>query len=223
MELIEAPAYKTPLQKRSRESLERILEAAEEQIRAEGLESLTIADVVRGAGLSVGAFYSRFPDKTALLHAVQERFHNKIEPLIHQELSAPPEDGETLEGAVNRSIDVLIKYVVGERELSRAFMMSSVFDPILRSRGEQVNQARRETLVSVLMAHSAGIGHPDPVLAIGMAYAMYAAVVREVLMFGAQHELYYNIPSCTIFSELKEALALYLRGGSNVNRWKSPA
>ena len=64
--------YKSPRQKRSRESLERLLDAAEEQIRLNGFEALTINGVVNSIGLSVGAFYARFPDKTALLHAVQD-------------------------------------------------------------------------------------------------------------------------------------------------------
>ena len=51
-----ATSYRVPQQKRSKESLERLLDAAEEQIRAEGIGSLTIANVVGRAGLSVGAF-----------------------------------------------------------------------------------------------------------------------------------------------------------------------
>ena len=54
--------YRTPRQKRSRESLERLLDATEEQISAVGVESFTVADVVRRAELSVGAFYARFPE-----------------------------------------------------------------------------------------------------------------------------------------------------------------
>ena len=52
--------------------MERLLDAAEEQICAVGIESFTVADVVARAELSVGAFYARFPDKRALLHAVQD-------------------------------------------------------------------------------------------------------------------------------------------------------
>ncbi len=50
------PPYKSPRQKRSRESLERLLEAAEDHIRQNGYESLTINGVVSSIGLSVGAF-----------------------------------------------------------------------------------------------------------------------------------------------------------------------
>ena len=205
--------YRMPRQKRSRESLERLLDAAEDQIRTEGLESLTINSVVSRVGLSVGAFYARFPDKTALIHAVQDRFHNKLEPIIEAEMLEEAGSCATLADAVNAAIEVLIRDVTSERELSRAFMMMSVFDAVLRSRGEMVNRVRREALIKVLMPHCAEIGHPDPVLAIDIAYGMYAAVVRGRLIFGLEHELYYGIDNATLYGELKRALTLYLRGG----------
>jgi len=204
--------YKWPRQKRSRESLERLLEAAEEQIRQNGVEALTVSGVVNSIGLSVGAFYARFPDKTALLHAVQDRFHDRLEPLIQAQLIAEAGPCTTLADAVVAAVEVLIRNVVGERELSRAFMSLSVSDPVMRARGELVNRQRREALTDILIVHKDEIGHPDPELAINVAYGMYAAVVRGRLMFGAEHELYYGIDNPTLYSELKLALTLYLKG-----------
>lgn len=204
--------YTPPQQKRSRESLERLLDAAEDQIRAEGLEGLTVASVVNRAGLSVGAFYSRFPDKDALLHSLQRRFHERREPLVCAKVTAQPESPETLQEVVERTIDCLLTHVTGEHALSRAFMAGSVSDPILRRRGEQVNRARREALVAALLPHREEIGHPDPVFAVGIAYGMYAAVIRGALMFGLEHELHYGVTNQVLFTELKKALVFYLRG-----------
>jgi AcrR family transcriptional regulator len=205
--------YNVPRQKRSRESLERLLDAAEEQMSAVGIESFTVSDVVRRADLSVGAFYARFPDKKALLHAVQDRFHTRVEPLLHAEMRDRCAGAQTLAQAVDRLIDTLAKHFTDHRELSRAFMMSSVFDPVMRARGEQVNRERREVFTSVLLAHRAEIGHSDVVLATDVAYGIHAAVVRGTLVFGLQHELYYgDIAFQTVFREVKRALTLYLRG-----------
>jgi AcrR family transcriptional regulator len=204
--------YRVPRQKRSKESLERLLDAAEEQIREGGIDSLTIASVLGRAGLSVGAFYTRFPDKTALLHLLQDRFHKRLEPLIHAELLEEPDPPEGLAKAVERTIRILMRRVTEELELSRAFMMNSVFDPVLRERGERVNRERREALIQVLLKHRSEIGHADPVLAISMAYGIYAAVLRGRMVFGQEHELYYGIDTETILTELQRALYLYLRG-----------
>ena len=205
--------YKSPRQKRSRESLERLLESAEDQIRQNGHESLTISGVVNNVGLSVGAFYARFPDKTALIHAVQQRFHGRMEPVIREEILREAGPAATLGETVEKAVDSLIRNVAGERELSRAFMTLSVADPILRAVGEQVNRERREVFSEVVMRHSAEIGHDDPKLAVDIAYGMYAAVIRGRLVFGAEHELYYGIDSPTLYRELKQALILYLKGG----------
>ena len=117
---------------------------------------------------------------------------------------------------MNAAVDVLIRNVMGERELSRAFMTLSVTDPVLREGGQQVNEQRREVFAEVVMPHADEIGHSDPRLAVDIAYGMYAAVIRGRLVFGAEHELYYGIDSPTLYRELKEALVLYLRGGSNL-------
>lgn len=222
---MDAPAtpYKAPRQKRSRESLERILEAAEEQIRTGGLETLTISGVVNSIGLSVGAFYARFPDKTALLHAVQERFHDRLEPIIRTQMIEETAEAADLAEAVNRAIEALIRNVVSERELSRAFMVLSVFDPVLRARGGSVNRRRRAVLTEVLMAHRDEIGHPDPVLAIDVAYGMYAAVLRGRLVFGEEHELYYGISNSAFYEELKKALTLYLKGEAPAHEAAGPS
>lgn len=204
--------YKTPRQKRSRESLERLLDAAEEQIRLEGIENLTVNSVVARVGLSVGAFYARFPDKTALLYAVQERFHDKFEPVLRAQLAEAAVSCTNLRETVEATMDVLIRYVTGEWELSRAFMTMSVFDPVMKARGESVNRGRRQVFTDILLVHREEIGHADPVLAIDVAYGMYAAVVRGRLIFGLEHELYDGFDNSTIYRELTQALVLYLRG-----------
>lgn len=204
--------YKLPRQKRSRESLERLLDAAEERLSTVGIESFKVADVVARAELSVGAFYARFPQKEALLHAVQDRFHDRVEPSLHAEMRERCARARTLAEAVAGLVDTLAGHFAEHRELSRAFMMSSVFDPVMRARGERVNRERREVFTSVLLDHSAEIGHSDPMLAAEMAYSIHAAVVRGTLVFGMRHELYNETAHQTVFEELKRALTLYLRG-----------
>jgi AcrR family transcriptional regulator len=208
----EPTPYHPPQQKRSRESLERLLDAAEEQMAAVGIESFTIADVVRQAELSVGAFYARFPDKKSLLHAVQNRFYNRVEPLLHARMRERASGAANLAEAVDILLDTLIRHITGNRELSRAFMMHSVFDPVMRARGERINKERREVFSSVLLEHRDEIGHEDPKLAIDVAYGLYAALVRGTLVFGQQHELYIDVSNKTVEDELKRALILYLRG-----------
>jgi len=58
--------------RRKAESRERILEAAAQLIREEGMGGTGVAEVMQAAGLTHGAFYSHFRDKDALLAAALE-------------------------------------------------------------------------------------------------------------------------------------------------------
>ena len=62
---------KPPRQARSQHTLDRLLDAAEALVHEKGgFDDVPIAEIVRRAESSVGSFYSRFPDKDALLQAM---------------------------------------------------------------------------------------------------------------------------------------------------------
>ena len=64
-----------PNQKRSRERVERILESATELIAAEGSDAMRMSEVARKSGISIGSLYQYFPDKSAILRVLAERYN----------------------------------------------------------------------------------------------------------------------------------------------------
>src|SRR5438552_1394828 len=70
--------FRPPQQVRSRETLDRILDAAEQVLDEKAFGEATLAEIMERAGVTVGAFYRRFPDKDALLHHLDERFFNEL-------------------------------------------------------------------------------------------------------------------------------------------------
>jgi TetR/AcrR family transcriptional repressor of nem operon len=54
-------------------SRERILDVAAAQIRAHGLESVSIAEIMKAANLTHGGFYGHFPSRAALVSAALDR------------------------------------------------------------------------------------------------------------------------------------------------------
>ncbi|MFD2415774.1 TetR/AcrR family transcriptional regulator [Amycolatopsis pigmentata] len=66
-----------------------ILDAAVRLLAAGSADAITIASVIREAGVSSGSVYHRFPNRAALLAAVWnravQRFHNELYPLFGDE------------------------------------------------------------------------------------------------------------------------------------------
>jgi AcrR family transcriptional regulator len=190
--------------------LERILDAAETLIRERGFDQTTIAEVVQRSGSSVGSLYARFHDKTALLRAVQVRYHARVENAIAAEFSAASPKDENLEDAARRIVGVLCDYLLSEPELFRAFILQAVFDSGVRAQGETANAKRRERVALALLEHRDEITHPDPDLAARWFYSMCMAFLRERITFGEAAELSGGFADTTMRAELTRTGIAYL-------------
>ena len=65
---------KTPSQSRSRVTVDAIFEATIQVLLSQGMAGLTTTSVSERAGVSVGTMYQYFPNKQALVYALNERF-----------------------------------------------------------------------------------------------------------------------------------------------------
>jgi AcrR family transcriptional regulator len=203
-------AYKPPRQRRSHESLERILDAAEALIRERGFDSMTIAEVVQRSGSSVGSLYARFNNKLGLLRAVQLRYHARVQNDIFAAFSGDNARDESLQEAVARIVTVLSRHVLNEPELFRAFVLQAVFDEGVRAQGQRTNAQRRDKVVEVLLVHRAEIRHPDPELAARWSYSNCMAVLRERITFGEAAELSGGFSDEALVRELTSIVTSYL-------------
>lgn len=66
-------ARKTPRQRRSRETVAVIIEAAAQVFQREGYAATSTNKIAERAGVSIGSLYQYFPDKDALLVTLAER------------------------------------------------------------------------------------------------------------------------------------------------------
>jgi AcrR family transcriptional regulator len=77
---------KEPTQQRSRERVERMLAAARDLIAERGSDAMKMGEVAERAGVSIGSLYQFFPDKSAIIRALAERFTAENRACIDAEL-----------------------------------------------------------------------------------------------------------------------------------------
>ncbi|MBB2755302.1 UNVERIFIED_ORG: AcrR family transcriptional regulator [Rhizobium aethiopicum] len=88
-----------PSQQRGRERFEKILAVASELIESRGSDGLKMSEIVEKAGLSFGALYQYFPDKSSIIRTLAERFNEEGRRCVEAEL-AEVTDPAALAGAL---------------------------------------------------------------------------------------------------------------------------
>jgi AcrR family transcriptional regulator len=203
-----------PQQRRSRESLERVLKAGEKLLAQNGYDGFTISEVSRRAKVSVGSVYGRFKSKDALFYEIHRRMLERIVAWTTAQREAIAADQDLdLRAAVARAVHLVADIQDSERPLLRAFMLRGPVDPNIAgpaSRGSQ--EAGRAFKASVLV-HREEIGHPDPELAVDIAYRMVYDVLARNVMYGPTFESDTERTWDDLVDELISASVAYLRFG----------
>lgn len=75
---------KTPVQARSTDTVDAILDATLQVLTRAGREQLTTTRVAERAGVSVGTLYQYFPNKVSLLQATLRRHLDQVAAAMHQ-------------------------------------------------------------------------------------------------------------------------------------------
>jgi len=71
------PTRRNPQQQRSRERVERILNAAKGLIERAGSDAMKMGELAELAEISIGSLYQYFPDKGAVIGALAERYNEE--------------------------------------------------------------------------------------------------------------------------------------------------
>ena len=106
-------ARRKPAQKRSRERLDRILAVASGLIAKRGSDQLKMSEVAEEAGISIGSLYQYFPEKSAVIRALAERYSAESRRCIEDAL-APVADRDSLSRAYLDLIDQYYAIMLAE-------------------------------------------------------------------------------------------------------------
>jgi AcrR family transcriptional regulator len=97
---------KLPRQKRSLETVDAILGATAHILSREGLERATTNAVAARAGVSIGSLYQYFPDKEALVRALNERHTREILELLQARFD------EIREAPIPDAVEAIVRAMV---------------------------------------------------------------------------------------------------------------
>jgi len=190
--LLESRSIIKPQQKRSEQSLELMLTAAKRLIAQDSFETAPVAEIAKDAGLSVGAFYSRFKDKDALFHAIQDQTLDDLQNNIlnrigryvknHERARRPP----SFEAVSAFAVDTLIDLYSTSPGLIRAIFMHTRIkrDPKLSERVKVFNTACVSS--SMVLLDPITDGHPSKRTRQSWAsvIGVVGSFLREQILFG---------------------------------------
>lgn len=180
------PRFRPPQQTRSQETLDRILDAAEKVLDEKSFTEATLAEIMERAGVTVGAFYRRFPDKDALLHLLDERFFHQMHERADELLNPEHWRGASVAEIVREFARTAVQVYTARRGVARSIFLRARVDPVLQASGRKVNAHYIERLRHLLLDSSRRdqLTHPDPERAIALGFMMFYGALRETTVFG---------------------------------------
>lgn len=113
---------KTPRQARARVTVDAIFEATIQVLLRDGPHRLTTTRVAERAGVSVGTMYQYFPNKQALIHALNERYLDALADRIEAVCTA--QNGRPLGQMVEALIETYWRAKTERADVTRALYRS---------------------------------------------------------------------------------------------------
>src|SRR5262249_8426328 len=202
-------------QSRSRESLQRLLNAAADVLTERGLEGATIPRIAARAGLSPGAIYRRFPDKDALLQTVLltelEQIDENTKTLLTPEFA---EQG-SLKHFAKQIIQLSLQAHRQNPTLKLALDQYVLTHPnvAFRKKVSKLNIRTARRVADFLLLKRKEIKHPDPEAAVSFALVQVACTLREMIVLEMMSEEWSSLlpkDDNQLLGELTRAFLSYL-------------
>jgi AcrR family transcriptional regulator len=203
-------------QARGQETLDRLLDAAEEILGAEGLDGATVPAIAARAGVSVGNVYKRFPDKDALMRAVYERFFERSLESNRSALDPARWQGTSLDDLLHAVVSGMVRGYRLRRAILRPLLLyaESHADRAFRRRAEELRHETLRLLGALLASRRSDIGHPDPERGIAFAILVVAHALQSMVLGERDHALGLAASDAELAEELAVMVTRYLKARS---------
>jgi AcrR family transcriptional regulator len=212
-----------PLQRRSQESLERVLQAGAELLLEVGYEGFTLQEVSKRSGVSIGSIYARAPSKEALVLAIYDRELAKVSAANERLRETAQLEGLKGRDLIIALVDLMARSTLEHADILRVFMYRALVDEEIWRRGSDRSSQLSRAFEEALLEHKDELNHPDPELAIDVAFRMvYNTLVRRVT-HGNTFESQRPLSDEDLIRELGEAAADYLLAPELPRQRRKPA
>lgn len=204
-----------PQQARSRESLNKLLRAAQEVLGQKGLKGATIPVIAQHAGLTPGAVYRRFRDKDALLEAVILRMLKRQDEGIRVALTPDMARQIPLPVFAEQLIHSLLasyRRQAGMIRAMRQFTQARLQTPFFR-RAARLEVSTYQYLVELFLVHREEIQHPEPKIAVSFAIMTLISTLMELVVAEGDLKLWKTLlpqDDAALKVELSRAFLSYL-------------
>lgn len=187
--MLRMPAPPPPSQKRSRESLRRMLDAAEVVVAKYGVEGATLPRIAAQARIAPTNVYRRFRNKEALIRAVFHRLSERSTAEVKSQLD--PEKLRPI-GLVQFSRNLIASMIGGYRAdaaLSRAAAEYAErhWEVAFIRKARAAEAQSFQQMVDAFLIWRDQIKHPDPEYAVRFAFLMVVFALRELILYDRMH------------------------------------
>ncbi len=198
----EAPAAsrRTPLQDRSRQRVERILDAAARVFLERGYDAATTEEIARLAGTSIGSVYQFFPNKLAIFNAISARYVERARA-VFDGFMTPEATSRPWYELLDGAIDAFVAFHAVEPAF-RAILVNWRVSADMLLANDEVNQEFARRVEVVLAAQAPGLTGARRALVATMIIEMISATL--LLCVRRPHE------AQAIIAETKTMLRRYI-------------
>lgn len=173
------------MQRRSRETVEAILEAAAQVLEAQGYAAASTNHIAARAGVAIGTLYQYFPSKESLAVALLERHladsMGRLREWVARASAGPPD----LRATLTLFVEGMLALHGARPRLQHVLLEETPLPPRVHETWLQAEREATQLVVALLGRHPA-VRHPDLPRAAAMAVQVVETLVHRVLVHPEQ-------------------------------------
>ncbi|MFO0554730.1 MAG: TetR/AcrR family transcriptional regulator [Polyangiaceae bacterium] len=194
---------RVPTQARSKERLERILDAADNLFAETGYDAATMELIAERAGTSIGSLYQFFPNKRAVFTALSQLYLERAERLFESLLSDPALVHQSWEGLLGDIIDAFWRFHVASPGFRAVWVHSNISHEMLVA-SDDTNRALASRAEHVIAAFAPEVSSATR----ARVAALLVETVSAILFVAVRRE---EPDASALVAELKRMVVAYLR------------